>query len=121
MRLLSIALLLATTLLSTSCTTVQTHSFGSAPVVTKAGQPGQMAYRGNIQILYAEPRRDYHSLGTFSVRKYKPGWSDPTVTDALPELRQSASQLGADAVIIRHTTTQNTRFITIEGEAIKWL
>lgn len=103
------------------CTTVQTHSFGNAPVVSDYGRPGQAAVYGQIQILYSEPRRDYDSLGTFSVKKYKPGWSDPTVSDALPELRSAASQLGADAVIIRDTKSNGyNRFITIEGEAIRW-
>lgn len=105
----------------TACTTVQTHSFGNAPVVSQVGSPGQSASPSQIQILYAEPRKDYESLGTFSVKKYKPGWSDPTVSDAIPELRSAASQLGADAVIIRDTKSNGyDRFITIEGEAIRW-
>lgn len=102
------------------CTTVQTHNFGSAPVVNATNNPGQQRAAGNIQILYAEPRKDYNSIGTFSVRKYKPGWSDPTVSDAIPELRQAASKLGADAVIVRRVTSHETRFTTIEGEAIQW-
>lgn len=107
--------------LLSGCTTVQTNSFSSAPVVSDMGHPGQVAATGQIQVLYAEPRRDYESLGTFSVKKYKPGWSDPTVSDAIPELRSAAAQLRADAVIIRHSQSNGySRFITIEGEAIRW-
>lgn len=115
------ALLFSLLLLGTSaCTTVQTNSFGNAPVVSATGNSGQQASYGTIQVLYSEPRRDYESLGSFSVRKYKPGFSDSTVTDALPELRKAAGQLQADAVIIRNTQSNNTRFLTIEGEAIRW-
>lgn len=108
--------------LLSGCTTVQTNSFSSAPVVNEsAGRSGQLPARNGVQILYSEPKNDYESIGTFSVRKYKPGWSDPTVMDALAELKQAGRNLGADAVIIRHVSTgQNTRFTTIEGEAIKW-
>ena len=105
-----------------SCTTVQTHDFGGAGIINNSYQsPGQQAASNTIQILYSEPKKDFESIGTFSVRKYKPGFSDPTVTDALPELRSAAGRLGADAVIIRSTKSNETRFITIEGEAIKWL
>lgn len=103
------------------CTTVQTNSFNTAPVVSDMGRPGQVAATGQIQVLFAEPRRDYESLGTFSVKKYKPGWSDPTVSDAVPDLKAAAGKLGADAVIIRDTKSNGySRFITIEGEAIRW-
>lgn len=113
--------LLCSMLALSACTTVQTHSFGSAPVVSDMGRSGQQAQHGNIQILYSEPRNDFESLGTFSVKKYKPGFSDPTVTDAIPELRAAAGGLGADAVIIRHTQSNGySRYITIEGEAIRW-
>ena len=118
MRLVLAALVVASL---AGCTTVQTNSFGSAPVVSEVGRPGQAAAHGQIQVLYAEPRRDYESLGTFSVKKYKPGWSDPTVSDAIPELKTAAANLGADAVIIRDTKSNGySRFITIEGEAIRW-
>jgi hypothetical protein len=103
------------------CTSVQTNSFGSEPVVTEVGHPGQRASYGRIQVLYSEPHRDYDSLGVFSVKKYKPGWSDPTVSDAMPEPREAAAGLGADAVIIRSTQSNGySRYLTIEGEAIRW-
>lgn len=120
MRCLILSLALGSVFLLGGCTSVQTHSYGMAPVVNASGSPGQQKAYGSIQILYSEPRRDFDSIGTFSVRKYKPGFSDPTVTDALPELRQAAGNLGADAVIIRRVTSHETRFTTIEGEAIRW-
>lgn len=120
MRYFILSLTLGSLFLLGGCTSVQTHSYGMAPVVNASGSPGQQKAYGSIQILYSEPRRDFDSIGTFSVRKYKPGFSDPTVTDALPELRQAAGNLGADAVIIRRVTSHETRFTTIEGEAIRW-
>lgn len=103
------------------CTTVQTHSFGNASVSNASGHAGQRSVVGNIQVLYAEPHHDYDTLGTFSVRKYKPGFSDPTVSDAIPELQEAAGQLGADAVIVRRAEPNGARIITIEGEAIRWI
>ena len=118
---LPILIFTASLLALTGCTTVQTNSYGQSPVVNESENPGQDHRPGHIHILYAEPKRDYESLGTFSVRKYKPGWSDPTVSDAIPELKEAALGLGGQAVIIRSTSSNGyTRFITIEGEAIRW-
>lgn len=104
------------------CTTVQTHSFGGSSIQNDMGYSGQQrASLENIQILYSDPRRDYETVGTFSVKRYKPAFSDPTVSDALEQLRQSAYELNADAVIIRSTNTPyGQRIIIIEGEAIRW-
>ena len=107
----------------TACTTVQTYDYGVSSVPSNTSHsysPPATPQPGQIQILYAQPQQAYNSLGMFSVRKYKPGWSDPTVSDAIPELRQAAQRLGADAVIIRNVQSQNTRITTIEGEAIRW-
>lgn len=109
-------------LITTSgCTTVQTHSYANAPVVNDMYKSGQKASVDNVQILYSEPRQNYESIGVFSVKKYKPGFSDPTVSDAIDELKEAGKKLGATAVIIRNVRTHNgTRFTTIEGEAIRW-
>ena len=104
------------------CTTVQTYGYGasSVPSNSYSSNQSQRPQAGRIQILYSAPQQAYDSLGTFSVRKYKPGWSDPTISDAIPELQAAARRMGADAVIIRSSTTRDTRFNTIEGEAIRW-
>jgi hypothetical protein len=76
---------------------------------------------GRVDLLYSSPQRPYVSIGTVSAKRYKPGWSDPTVSDAIPQLRSAAAQLGADAVIVRGTVPGGgTRFITVEGEAIRY-
>lgn len=107
-------------LLLGGCTTVQTYGYGSSAVPSNGYASAAKPAAGRIQILYAQPQQAYESLGTFSVRKYKPGFSDPTISDAIPELQSAARQMGADAVIIRSSATSNTRFNTIEGEAIRW-
>lgn len=118
-KLLITSIVLITT---SGCTTVQTHSYANAPIVNDIYKGGQKSEIGNIQILYSEPRKNYESIGVFSVKKYKPGFSEPTVADAINELKDAGKNLGANAVIIRNVTPHNgTRFTTIEGEAIRWI
>ncbi len=109
-------------IISTSaCTTVQTHSYSNAPVVNDMYKNGQKSYIDNVQILYSEPRSNYESIGVFSIKKYKPGFSEPSVSDAFDELKEAGKKLGASAVIIRNVHPHyGTRFTTIEGEAIRW-
>lgn len=77
---------------------------------------------GGVAVLYTTPTRPYNSLGVISAKKYKPGWSDPTVGDAIPQLVQAAASMGADAVILRQSedAAMQDRFIRVEGEAIKY-
>lgn len=114
-------LTISTLFFISGCTTVQTHSYSNAPVINDSYKSGQKSSIGNIQILYSEPRKNYESIGVFSVKKYKPGFSDPTVSDAIDELKEAGSKLSAHAIIIRKVTTPDgKRFTTIEGEAIRW-
>lgn len=76
---------------------------------------------GRVDVLYSPPQRPHVSIGTVSAKKYKPGWSDPTVSDAIPELRLAAAQIGADGVIVRGSVPgHGSRFITVEGEAFRY-
>ena len=94
------------------CSTYQVHSNLATPSApTNASQ---------VQILYSPPQRSYKSIGTVSAKRYKPGWTDPTVSDAIPELQAAGAQLGADAVIVRSERSLNDRHIVVEGEAIKY-
>lgn len=94
------------------CTTYQV-------VPTTNSAPGTRS--GQVDILYSNPQRPYYSVGSVSARKYKPGFADPTISDALEQLRAAGSQVHADAVIVRHSVGQNgTRTITVEGEAIRY-
>lgn len=75
---------------------------------------------GAVQILYSPPQRPYKSIGIVSAVRYKPGWTDPSVADAVPQLQAAGAKLGADAVIIRSDRSLSDRHITVEGEAIRY-
>lgn len=74
-----------------------------------------------VDVLYSVPARQYEVIGTVSAKRYKPGWSDPTVSDALPQLQAAGAEAGADAVIVRSSQTNGMRYITVEAEAIRYL
>ena len=73
---------------------------------------------GAVDVLYSTPSRPYRSIGIVSAKRYKPGWTDPTTSDAVPQLRAAGAQLGADAVIVRGSRSNNDRHVVVEGEAI---
>ena len=94
------------------CSTYQAHSNLQTPYApTNANQ---------VQILYSPPQRAYTSIGIVSANRYKPGWTDPTVSDAIPQLQAAGAQIGADAVIVRSDRSNNDRHVVVEGEAIEF-
>jgi hypothetical protein len=96
------------------CSTTRVHSNlapGTTIVPTNAS---------SVQVLYSPPQRAYESVGIVSVVRYKPGWTDPSLSDALPRLQAAGSKLGADAVIVRSERSLNDRHVTVEGEAIRY-
>lgn len=94
------------------CTTYQV-----TPVTNST--PG--ARSGQVDVLYSNPTRPYQVIGMVSAKKYKPGFSDPVVSDGIPQLRAAAAQVGADGVIVRsHNAPQDRRIIMLEGEAIRY-
>lgn len=109
----SFKILTSTILLSvlTACSTYQaTPTYNQSPGVRS----------GQVDVLYSNPTRPFKSIGIVSAKKYKPGWTDPTLSDALPQLLAAGRQLGADAVIVRSQRSNNDRHIVVEGEAIKY-
>ena len=96
------------------CSSVEVHSNlppGTMITPTNASQ---------VQVLYSAPSRPYESVGIVSAVRYKPGWTDPSVGDAVPQLQAAGAKLGADAVIIRGERSLNDRHITVEAEAIRY-
>lgn len=93
------------------CGTYQAHRNGPAYAASNASQ---------VQILYSPPQRAYQSIGIVSAKYYKPGWTDPTVSDAIPQLQAAGAEIGADAVIVRSDQRLNDRHVVVEGEAIKF-
>jgi hypothetical protein len=51
---------------------------------------------------------------------YQPGWREPSVTDALPQLKAKVRSVGGNALIIRNQRVGrfNNRFITISAEVL---
>lgn len=74
----------------------------------------------SVQVLYSPPTRSYESIGIVSAKRYKPGWSDPTVNDAIPQLQAAGAELGANAVIVRSDRSNNDRHVVVEAEAIRY-
>lgn len=97
-----------------ACSSYQVHSNLPAGTVIAPTNANQ------VQVLFSPPNRPYQSIGIVSAVRYKPGWTDPTVSDAIPELQAAGAKLGADAIIIRSDRSLNDRHVTVEGEAIRY-
>jgi hypothetical protein len=101
-------------LLLSGCSGYQVHS--NLPPGTYIAPTAASA----VQVLYSPPQRPYESVGIVSAKRYKPGWTDPSVGDAVPQLQAAGAALGADAVIVRGDRALNDRHITVEAEAIRY-
>ena len=86
-----------------------------------AGNAPAAANVGHVAVIYSYPTRPYDVIGVVSAKKYKPGWTDPTVSDAIPQLQAAGAQLGADAVVVRSSRSMNDRHTVVEAEAIRYL
>lgn len=98
-----------------SCSTTQIYD--NRP----AGMPSTAPASGVVQVLYSYPTRPYEVIGIVSAKRYKPGWTDPTVSDAIPQLREAGLKLGADAIVVRSSRSNNDRHTVVEAEAVKYL
>jgi hypothetical protein len=94
------------------CSTYQAHS-NLPPLYARTNA-------SQVQVLYSPLQRAYTSIGVVSANRYKPGWTDPTVSDAIPKLQAVGAQIGADGVIVRSDRSNNDRYVAVEGEAIKF-
>lgn len=52
-------------------------------------------------MLFEYPKGQYTNLGLIDVGYYLPGWTAPTLNDALPKVREQVHALGGNAFIIR--------------------
>jgi len=101
--------LLLAVLATTGCSTMQ---------YTANPQAGSDA---GVQVLYAYPDAQYDNLGVIDFEFYQPGWREPTVTDALPKLKEKVAEVGGNALIVRNQRIGrfNARYITISAEALR--
>lgn len=95
-----------------ACSTTQVYQNPGSAYAAVAGS--------QVAILYSAPQQPYDVLGVVSATKYKPGWTDPSVGDAIPQLQKAGAQLGADAVLVRSSRSNNDRHTVVEGEAIRY-
>lgn len=109
-----IGLVGAMALLLTACSTTQVYS--NLP----AGVPVPVNSTGVVQVFYSYPTRPYEVIGVVSAKRYKPGWTDPTVSDAIPQLKSAGQQLGAHAIVVRGSRSNNDRHTVVEAEAIRF-
>lgn len=110
-----VSALVAAAIFGAGCSTTQVYS--NMP----AGTPVSTPQNGMVQVLYSYPtNRPYEVVGVVSAKRYKPGWTDPTVGDAVPQLRAAGAQLGADAVVVRSARSNNDRHTVVEAEAIRY-
>lgn len=105
---------IAGALLLAGCSTTQVYS--NLP----AGAPVPVNNTGVVQVFYSYPTRPYEVIGVVSAKRYKPGWTDPTVSDAIPQLRAAGQQLGAHAIVVRGSRSNNDRHTVVEAEAIRF-
>lgn len=72
-----------------------------AGCVTSQFTPAAAPQPGGVAVLFEYPHSDFEKLGVVDVGYYRPGWTAPTLTDAMPKVEDKARQLGGNAVIIR--------------------
>ena len=108
MRTIAISVMLV--LWGTACSTMQ---------YTPNPRPG--SHGGGVQVLYDYPKAEFDNLGVINFDYYRPGFREPTVSDALPNLKAKVSSVGGNALIIRDQRIgrQNNRFIQISAEVLR--
>lgn len=81
--------------------------------------PQRVTPPANIAVLYDGPGRPYDVLGILQCKRYQPGVTDPVLTDVLGNIKQKASEVGGEAVIIRSATAAQ-RVINVHAEVIDY-
>jgi hypothetical protein len=75
----------------------------------------------DVQVLYDYPRTPYDNLGIVDFDFYRPGFRQPTLTDALDDLKSKVRAVGGNALIVRDQRIgqQNNRFLHISAEVLR--
>lgn len=81
----------------------------------------QTGSSNKVTVLYDYPKGEYRSLGVIDYDYYQPGFRQPTVTDALPNLKAKVLASGGNALIIRNQRigAKNNRFLEISAEVLQ--
>lgn len=96
-------------------------ALSSCSTMQYTANPAPSSADGSVLVLYDYPRGDFENLGLINFDYYRPGLREPTVTDALPALKQKVASVGGDALIIRdqRVGSQNNRFLQISAEVLR--
>lgn len=90
----------------------------SACVSTKVVQTG--GTRNGVDVLFEYPKGAYTNLGLIDVTYYRPGWSPPSLEEAIPKVTEEAAKLGGNAVVIRSNHLGEwTRQIIVSAEVLR--
>jgi hypothetical protein len=82
--------------------------------------PPSKRHATQVELLMHNPQRPYVVVASASVKEYKPGWSDPTVYDALDKIREVTVKAQGDAFIVRNSRSNGDRRVIVEGEVIRY-
>lgn len=80
----------------------------------------QQVPMGAGDVLFQYPAGAYTNLGLIDVDYYRPGFSAPTLTDAIPKVRDQVHAMGGNAFIIRnHYVGEWNRSIIVSAEVLR--
>lgn len=71
-------------------------------------------------VFFEYPKTAYTNLGLIDVDYYRPGFSAPTLTDAIPKVRDQVHAMGGNAFIVRnHYVGEWNRSIIVSVEVLR--
>lgn len=93
---------------------------GCSTMQYTANPQGNSYSNSDVQVLYDYPSTQFKSLGVIDFDYYQPGFREPTVTDALPKLKDKVREVGGNALIVRNQRIGqfNNRYITVSTEVL---
>ena len=73
-----------------------------------------------VDVMYEYPKGQYTNLGTIDVNYYRPGFTQPSLTEAMPKVTAQARAMGGNAMIIRnHYPGEWNRSIIVTAEVLR--
>lgn len=90
------------------------------PQVRHYGEHYPPTLPDEVEVFYSFPHEEHTKIGAVDVKRYKFGFSKPTVYDAVEKLQKAGAELGAHAVVVVDSQNIDDRVIRVTGEAIRW-
>jgi hypothetical protein len=75
-----------------------------------------------VLVLFESPKSEYRTIGFVDYDYYQPGWASPTISEAMPSLKEKVHAVGGDAVIVRSQVAGlgMERNLRIVGDVIRF-